>query len=175
MKYLKYVLPIVFIPLFVSCELLGLEVKTIKGNWQSDKFDNGDFCTVQFDDDKFVFYVMVTDSTYSERIDGLWISKGDTIVLYSQNKGTVEVIVKYLSMNTMAIQEGKKYIIMSRIYDDPNDKFMEVLELKGGFWYLIYQVFMSILILFLVCGILGWLTEAVKWLVKVIRKFLLSQ
>lgn len=127
--------------LFVGCELLGIEVTTIKGNWVSNKFDNGEFCKVQFDDDKFVFYVMATDSTYSKRIDGLWTSKGDTITLY-QNKGSmVEIFVKHLSMNNMVLQVDEDYITMSRTYNDPDYKFMEVWKLKGGFLYALFIVF----------------------------------
>lgn len=171
MKTTKIFLVIVFTPLLISCELLGIEVTTVKGNWKSGTFDDGSFYKMQFDDDKFVFYTMVTDSTYSERIDGTYNMHGDTITLYSEKRGVTDFIVQILSMNTMTIQYGKKILIMSRIYKDPNDKFLEVLELKkNGFWYFILKVLEFVLCIFYISVIYMLITKAVKWLVKMIKK-----
>ena len=123
----------------------------------------------EFDDDQFTFYSMVTDSTYSERIDGLWFSSGDTLTLYSQDKGTKNFILKHLSMNTMAIEDGKDRLVMSRIYHDENRKFAEVLELKGGFWWCVFYVFRGIGIAFFFYGILYAGYQIIKELVDKIN------
>ena len=156
-------------------DALGLEVKTINGDWRTTKFDNGEFLRFNFDDDQFTFYRMVTDSTYSERIDGFMVSKGDTLALYSQNKETEILILKYLQMNTMIIGEdkAKDNLVMSRIYTDENNKFLEVLELKGGFWYGVYCVCYLLAGLFDVIGILCVLCAiyfGLKWLVNKFKK-----
>lgn len=154
--------------LLVGCEELGIEVTTVKGYWESNKFENGDYCTMRLDDDKFSFYVMATDSTYSEKLEGTWLCKDDTISLYTQEKGPIDIFVKKLTQNAMTLQmRNKNYLIMSRI---PNAGFVEVLKLKGGFWYYAYNSAMFILCLFIGGAILSVLLEVLKWLGRMIKK-----
>lgn len=172
MKHLKYFLIIAFMPLLVSCELLGIEITTIKGHWQSNKSENGDYYTLKFEDETFDFYAKRTTSTY--QTSGTWANKGDTITLLSHEKAPMDIIVRQLSMNTMTIQEGKKCIIMSRIYKDPDDKFMEVFALKRGFWFHVYMVVSMALGLLMTVGIFYLLIELVKlvkkWILKILRR-----
>lgn len=149
--------------LLVVCAL-GIEVTTIKGYWESNKFENGDYCALRLDNEKFSFYVMVTDSTYSEKLEGTWLCKDDTISLYTQEKGPIVIFVKKLTQNAMTLQmENKNYLIMSRV---PKAGFDEVLELKRGFWYYVYNGMK----LFLLGGILTGLWETLKWLGRTIKK-----
>ena len=125
-------------PLLVGCEFLGIEITTIKGHWQSNKSENGGYYTLKFEDETFDFYAKGTTSTY--QTSGTWANKGDTITLLSHKKAPMDIIVRQLSMNTMTIQVGKKCIIMSRIYKDTDDKFMEDFALKKGFWFNVNRV-----------------------------------
>lgn len=111
---------------------------------------------------------MVTDSTYSEKLEGTWLCKDDTISLYTQEKGPIAIFVKKLTQNAMTLQmENKNYLIMSRV---PKAGFDEVLELKGGFWYYVYNDIMFIFGLFILSAILTGLWEALKWLGRTIKK-----
>lgn len=168
MKYLKFLDLLALTFLLVGCESLGIEVTTIKGYWESNKFENGDYCALRLDNEKFSFYVMVTDSTYSEKLEGTWLCKDDTISLYTQEKGPIAIFVKKLTQNAMTLQmENKNYLIMSRV---PKAGFDEVLELKGGFWYYVYNGIMFIFGLFILSAILTGLWEALKWLGRTIKK-----
>ena len=145
MKYLTLFSFLVLTLLLVGCDALGIEVTTVKGYWESNKFMNGLYCALRLDDDKFSLYAMVTDSTYSKKWEGTWLCKDDTISLYTQEKGSTDIIIKKLSQNSMTLQtDGKNYLIMSRV---PNAEFDEVLKLKGGFWYYVYITIMITLCL----------------------------
>lgn len=147
----------------------GLEVKTVKGVWESSKSENNEFYKAVFSDNDFVLVHMVTDSTYSERIDGLWFSRGDTLTLYSQDKGTKNFILKHLSMNTMAIEDGKDRLVMSRIYHDENNKFLEVLALKRGFWWGAYNTCRIVIFGSYGIGALSLIYLGLAWLVNKIK------
>ena len=86
MKHLKYFLIIAFMPLLVGCDMLGIEITTIKGHWQSNKYENGEYTILELGDGTFDIMQMVTDSTYSERTNGTWINKGDTITLFANRQ-----------------------------------------------------------------------------------------
>lgn len=142
MKLLKYFCIIACLFSLVGCELLGIEITTIKGNWVSEKFKDGYYWMLQIDDDKYSHYIMTVDSTYSKQISGTWAYKNDTIELYSHDKKSTNLIVKQLSMNTMTLEHEKGCFIMRRMYNDPNEdydgKFMEVFALKKDVWYYVY-------------------------------------
>lgn len=164
MKYLKLFSFLALTFLLVGCEALGIEITTVKGYWESNKFENGDYCTMRLDNDKFSFYAMVTDSTYSEKLEGTWLCKDDTISLYTQEKGSIDIFVKKLTQNAMTLQVGDKdYLIMSRV---PKAGLVEVLELKGGFWYFVFLCIGIVdLIMLVLLGI-----SILKWLGRMIKK-----
>ena len=143
-KYCLVTLSIVLLVILVFFMAFGIhkiEVTTVKGYWESHEFENGDYFFMHLDDDKFEFYVLVNDSTYRDKWEGSWQCKGDTIKLYTE-KGIKNLAIYNLTQNTMTIHMGEnKYLVMSRIYAksnaDDSDKFWEVFELKGGFWYYI--------------------------------------
>lgn len=168
MKYLKLFSFLALTFLLVGCEALGIEITTVKGYWESNKFENGDYCTMRLDNDKFSFYVMATDSTYSEKLEGTWLCKDDTISLYTQEKGSIDIFVKKLTQNTMTLQmRDKDYLIMSRV---PKAGFIEVLELKRGFWYFVYVCIMFVYYLWYCLLIWLFIWEALKWLGRMIKK-----
>lgn len=175
MKYLKLFFFSALTFLLVGCEELGIEVTTVKGYWESKKYEDGGYYTMRLDDnDKFCFYLMVTDSTCAEKYEGTWLCKDDTISLYTQ-KSSADLLIKTLSQNTMTLQTRKKnYIIMSRV---PNADFYEVLELKGGFWWFVSKTFF--LLLGLISLTYAWLFfkwlgrilwELKKWLGRLIKQ-----
>lgn len=167
MKYLKLFSFLALTFLLVGCEALGIEITTVKGCWKSNKFENGDYYTMRLDDDKFILS-MITDSTYSEKLEGTWLCKDDTISLYTQEKGSIDIFVKKLTQNEMTLQMGDKdYLIMSRV---PNANFLEVLRLKGGFWYSIWfsAIVCIELYIFVLFPILIW--KALIWLGRIIIK-----
>ena len=167
---------IAFMPVLVGCDMLGIEITTIKGHWQSNKYENGEYTILELGDGTFDIMQMVTDSTYSERTNGTWINKGDTITLFANRQKPVFFIVKQLSMDKMTIQQGlgKKCFIMSRIYKDPSNKFYEVLSLKKGLWYWVYMAMLIIQLLLGLLSIFYWLIELVKlvkkWILKILRR-----
>lgn len=136
-KHLSMSIVVSFVILFLaSCEQLGIEITTVKGNWQSDKFDNGKYITLQLSEDgSFDSYLMVTDTTYSKRIRGTWQNKEDSLFLYAQGEKAETLVVEMLSMDNMTLKYGQRYAIMNRKYNNPNNKYEEVCELKGGIWY----------------------------------------
>lgn len=175
MKYLKLFFFSALTFLLVGCEELGIEVTTVKGYWESKKYEDGCYYTMRLDDnDKFCYYLMVTDSTYAEKLEGTWLCKDDTISLYTQ-KSSADLLIKTLSQNTMTLQTRKKnYIIMSRV---PNADFYEVLELKGGFWWFVYLTYSLLGLIFLASAVwhfFKWLGkilwELKKWLGRLIKQ-----
>ena len=162
----------------ISCG--DLEPTTIKGNWVSETVENEphyNYIIQINDDDKYSLKIMAADSIYT-LLSGTWTYKGDTISLYSQ-KGTCCLIVKQLSMDIMTVQrkKGKENIILSRIYNNSNssdelDKFIEVLTLKGGFWYFLYLAFIGFMTVFIIVSILACLIDVVKWIISKINSSL---
>ena len=159
-------------PLLVGCDMLGIEITTIKGHWQSNKDENGEYTILELGDGTFDIMQMVTDSTYSERTNGTWINKGDTITLFANRQKPVFLIVKQLSMDKMTIQQGlgKKCFIMSRIYKNPGDKFYEFLSLKKGLWYWVYMAILMIPLLGLYCWLIELVKLVKKWILKILRR-----
>lgn len=175
-KYDIYPISILLIVALFAIGLLehldsfGVEVTTIKGKWQSEKFENDGYYSLQISDNGyFDFYAMATDTTYSKYIHGTWLNNKDTISLYSQGKSKEVLIIEGLSMNTMTIKTGKNYLIMTRQYNDPNAKFLEVLKLKKGLWYYVYIIIRGVMyyiiwcaILLLACGLVGLILKLLK-------------
>ena len=145
---------ILYILLTFNWESLGVEITTIKGNWQSEKLNDGSYNTIRLSNNgDFDSYRMVTDTTYSKYVHGTWLNKGDTISLYSQGKDREDLIIIQLSTDKMTVKVGYDYFIMTRKYNvDPvyyeffehynldgfheSLKFYELVELKGeGIWY----------------------------------------
>lgn len=170
LRYLsKFFVGLLVILSLASCEQLGIEVTTVKGHWQSDKFDNGNYITLQLlEDGSFDSYVMVTDTTYSKIIKGTWKNEEDSLFLYVQGKKAEPLIVEKLSMNNMTLKDGQRCIIMTRKYKSANptydDKFNEVLELKKGFWSYAFQLFGIAIFSFITYLIVVGLNELVKWI-----------
>lgn len=137
MKTFLYILVLSFTLLLTSCE--EVEVTTFKGNWKTEKFANGEYIDISIEKDgTFVWYRMINDSTYSKQIQGTWVNNNDTISLFSQDKGKVTLIIEQLTMDIMTVRENKNYSILTRSYNDPDNKFYEVLDLKGGVLYYIF-------------------------------------
>lgn len=170
LRYLSKLFAVLFVILLLaSCEQLGIEVTTVKGNWQSDKFDNGSYITLQLlEDGSFYYYVMVTDTTCSKSIKGTWKNEEDSLFLYAQGKETEPLTIEKLSMNNMTLRDGQHYIIMTRKYKSANytydDKLREVLELKNGFLSLALQLFWFVIVIFLCYPMVCWLIELFKWI-----------
>ena len=164
MKYLKYFIAITFPVLFASCE-----VTTVKGTWVSEKFDDGYFFKMLFLDDEFTIYKMDTDSTYSNKMFGSWVENGDTISLYSQKEGNTIFVIEQLTQNNMTIYVDNQYLIMERTHPI---EFMDILELKGGFWWYVYIIGVIGTGCFLMAGIYDAILGLANWIVKLIRKCL---
>lgn len=142
MKKFLYIVLISFTFMLTSCENLGIEVTTFKGYWRSEKYDEGFFRYLYLKKDgTFDLFVMANDSTYSSTINGTWINEKDTISLFIQNNANNSkkikktLVIKQLTMDRMTVEGNKEYTIFTRLYNNPDNKFFEVLELKGGFLY----------------------------------------
>lgn len=143
------------------------EVTTVKGNWVSDKFDDGSYCEISFDDDRFVYHEMPHNAT----VQGVWTSEKDTIFLYRQDKTTEKFVIKQLSMNTMGLETRSGFLLMTREYDDMLH-FAQVLMLKGGFWCILGIIFQFICPFLLIglCIVKG--LEGIWEIIKVILNFI---
>lgn len=141
MKKFLYIVLISFTFMLTSCEELGIEVTTFKGKWRSAKSANGEYIDMLINKNgTFDLYTMINDSTYSKRINGTWTNKEDTISLFAQGEGKATLIIEQLTMDRMTVEGNKEYTIFTRLYNNPDDKFIEVLELKGGFLYGLFLV-----------------------------------
>lgn len=172
---LSIVLPVILV-LFMAFGIHKIEVTTVKGYWESHEFENGIPYMMHLAEDTCVF----VDPINLEIWKGSWQCKGDTIKLYTE-KGIKNLAIYNLTQNTMTIHMGEnKYLVMSRIYAksnaDDSDKFWEVFELKGGFWYYICYFVHGIcyigLCLCTIGGICCALWEGVKLLGRMMKKII---
>lgn len=170
-KKLSLSVVVLFIILFLaSCEQLGIEITTVKGSWQSDKLKDGSYITLQLSENgSFFSYSMVTDTTYSKFIKGTWKNEEDSLFLYVQGEKTSPLIIEKLSMNNMTLKDGQRYVIMTRKYNNPNNKYEEVFELKKGFWFYVRGIGYGIVGAFLIGGVIGIVGSGVGELVKWIK------
>lgn len=180
---LKHIILLFVVQLILtSCEILNVEVKTVKGNWKSD-ITNGQYIFLNLEDnDTYSYKTILNDTTILIKQQGSWVLKNDTLSLYHQNfenKGIIRLSIEQISMNTLTLKNipHGDVIVLHRLYSknlDYNGRFEEVLELKGGFWWaawiitlFIFSILSSIFIIYLI-GV--FVVDLIKRIRKKIRK-----
>ena len=85
MKYIFSFSVFIVLLILTSCEPLGIEVKTVKGKWKSDKTNGQNLLLNLSDDDIYSSQTILNDSILLIQEHGTWILKKDTLFIYSQN------------------------------------------------------------------------------------------
>lgn len=168
---LKYILCIIVATLtLTSCEQLGIEVTTVKGNWKSHT-SNGQHILLEIsEDDTFIFKAIHQDSLLLRQEIGTWKLTDDTLYLYTQKfhgNGVQKLTVEQMSMNRLTLRNNSNEIrILNRIYSTPTNDydshFEEVFDLKKGFWWYAWQIFCLVLGVIVLFGIGAVIISLVK-------------
>ena len=170
---LKYILCIIVATLtLTSCEQLGIEVTTVKGNWKSHT-SNGQHILLEISEDEtFIFKAIHQDSLLLRQEIGTWKLTDDTLYLYTQKfhgNGVRKLTVEQMSMNRLTLRNDSNEIrILNRIYSTPTNDydshFEEVFDLKKGFWWYVWQIILLASIVFVLLGIGSGIISFIKFL-----------
>lgn len=168
---LKYILYFIVATLILtSCEQLGIEVTTVKGNWKS-QTSNGQHLSLEISEDEtFISKAIHQDSLLLRQEVGTWRLANDTLYLYTQKfhgNGVRKLRVEQLSMNILTLRNDSNGIrIFNRIYSTPNNDydshFEEVFDLKKGFWWYAWQIFCLVFGVIVLFGIGAAIISFVK-------------
>ena len=130
-----------------SCERLGIEVTTVKGEWKSEAYKN-QYLIMNLSDNGMSHQTIHNDSVIVNR-SGTWSLHNDTLNLYHQDfnaNGVRQFKVEQMSMNTLTLRnlDNKDIWVMTRQYSTTNkdydSHFSEVFDLKRGFWWYARQI-----------------------------------
>ena len=182
MKDILSILLFVALWTLTSCEPLGIEIKTVKGKWKSDKTNGQNLLLNLEDEDIYSSQTILNDSILLSQKQGTWILKKDTLFIYRQNvenNGLHKLHIEQLSMNTMTLKQIKDedILVFNRVYSNQNldydGRFNEVFNLKKGFWWyawIIVKVIFFIMMCIYLFYLAGRLIENTsKWIHKKIR------
>ncbi|MBD5294721.1 MAG: hypothetical protein HDS25_00155 [Bacteroides sp.] len=182
----SHILVIVLLTLILtSCQEFGIEVTTVKGEWQSKTLVN-QYVILNISDNE-MFYNTYKDGQVIKSGSGTWTLDKDTLSLYQQSVksgGMRRFKIEKMTMNTLTLRNltNDNVWIMTRVYPtDKNDydsRFLYVSDLKKGFlWYaweiikIIFFIFVYLLIISFIFGImLPWLWEIGKRIINKIIK-----
>ena len=150
MSKLLHIIVIGFLSLILmSCEQLGIEEKTVKGEWQSMPYAD-EYIKLFLANDVMTQTTYSTDGTEINTIAGTWKLHKDTLNLYKQDiesGGKGRFVIEQMSMNTLTLRNLKNNDtwIMYRVYPpDANNydtRLMHVFNLKKGFLWYCWQIF----------------------------------
>lgn len=175
MKILYAILILLLSITATSCELLGVEVTTVKGEWKSDSYKN-QYLILRLLDNGMAYGTIHNDSTLVNRA-GTWLLHNDTLSLYHQDfkaDGVRILKIEQMSMNTLTLRNvsNEDVWIMTRQYSTPNNdydsRFNEVFDLKKGFWWyawIITSPVLGVLILiYMIWGLFNIGREFIVWI-----------
>lgn len=182
-KYLYiYLLSLIIINLS-SCEHLGVEVSTVKGKWVSEKTNGQNIFLNISNHNTYSSETFLNDSIQLIKESGTWVLRNDTLFLYHQNfenKGVKRLLIEQLSMNLITLRNLKNgdIIVLNRVYSGQNldydDRFAEVFNLKGGFWWYAWIITLIALIILIIIGgimsLIGIIGNIPHWIRKIKRK-----
>lgn len=179
MKDILSILLFVALLILTSCEPLGIEVKTVKGKWKSDKTNGQNLLLNLEDDDIYSSQTILNDSILLSQKQGTWILKKDTLFIYRQNvenNGLHKLHIEQLSMNTMTLRQIKDedILVFNRVYSNQNldydGRFNEVFNLKKGFWWYAW-ILVEVICFIMMCIYLFYLVgRLIENMSKCIRK-----
>ena len=183
MSKLRHIIVIGFLSLILmSCEQLGIEEKTVKGEWQSMPYAD-EYIKLLLAKDVMTQTTYSTDGTKINSISGTWKLHKDTLNLYKQETelgGKGRFVIEQMSMNTLTLRNLKNNDtwIMYRVYppeiNNYDDRLEHVFNLKKGFlWYCwqIIIIFFGMVIVGLIMGsIIQLLTKAYAFAKPIVEK-----
>ncbi len=147
MKILHMLLIVLFSILLTSCEQLGIEVATVKGEWKSEAYKS-QYLILKLSDNGMSHRTIHNDSIIVNR-GGTWSIHNDTLSLFHQDfnaNGTRRFKIEQISMNNLTLRNlsNEDVWIMTRQYSTPNSDydshFNEVFDLKKGFWWYVWNI-----------------------------------
>ena len=162
---------VLFSILLTSCEQLGIEVATVKGEWKSEGYKN-QYLIMNLSNNGMSHRTIHNDSVIVKG-SGTWSLHNDTLSLYHQDfnaNGVRRFKIEQMSMNTLTLRNlnNKDIWVMTRQYstagNDYDSHFSEVFDLKRGFWWYTWNI-----ILFVLGGLCVYLIGCV--LIMVVSKF----
>ena len=154
MKILQTILIVIFSIVLTSCEQLGIEVTTVKGEWKSQAYKN-QYLIMNLSDNRMSHQTIHNNSVIVNR-SGTWSLHNDTLNLYHQDfnaDGVRQFKIEQMSMNTLTLRnlDNKDIWVMTRQYSTAGNNydshFTEVFNLKKGFWWYAWHI-----ILFAISG-----------------------
>lgn len=180
-KILYTILILLFSITVTSCEQLGVEVTTVKGEWKSDSYKN-QYLILKLSDNGMSHRTIHNDSTLVNRT-GTWSLHNDTLSLYHQDfkaEGVRMFKIEQMSMNTMTLRNvsNEDVWIMTRQYSTSNNDydshFNEVFDLKKGFWWYAWEITLIVLSgiigILLLMGLYQLGSTSIKWIRSAIKK-----
>ena len=180
MKILYIILVLLLSLTVTSCERLGVEVTTVKGEWKSESYNNQHLILLLSNNGTSAGAIFYNDSLLDYR-PATWSLHNDTLSFYRQETGGVSRFkIEQMSMNTLTLRNvsNEKIWIMTRQYvtpgNDYDSHFKEVFDLKKGFWWYAWEITLYILSGLLAAGLLGLLCSLcpalIKWIRSIIKK-----
>ena len=180
-KILYTILILLFSITVTSCEQLGFEVTTVKGEWKSDSYKN-QYLILKLSDNGMSHRTIHNDSTLVNRT-GTWSLHNDTLSLYHQDfkaEGVRMFKIEQMSMNTMTLRNvsNEDVWIMTRQYSTSNNDydshFNEVFDLKKGFWWYAWNITLYVMAgvfsLSVLMGLYHLCSALFKWIRSAIKK-----
>lgn len=177
MKILPTILIVLFSIVLTSCEQLGIEVTTVKGEWKSEAYKS-QYLIMNLSDNGMSHQTIHNDSIIVNR-NGTWSLHNDTLSLYHQDfnaNGVRQFKIEQMSMNTLTLRNlaNKDVWVMTRQYStaskDYDSHFSEVFDLKRGFWWYAWQITCFALGCLLLISLIMGLFNVGQGLIKRIRK-----
>ena len=130
----------IFSIVLTSCEQLGIEVTTVKGEWKSQAYKN-QYLIMNLSDNRMSHQTIHNNSVIVNR-SGTWSLHNDTLNLYHQDfnaDGVRQFKIEQMSMNTLTLRnlDNKDIWVMTRQYSTAGNNydshFTEVFNLKKRF------------------------------------------
>lgn len=181
MNKLHAIFIVLFAVMLTSCEQLGIEVTTIKGEWKSDNYKN-QYLILNISDNGMSHRTIHNDSVIVHRI-GTWSISNDTLCLFHQNfnsDGIRIFKIEQMSMNTLTLRNLKNedIWIMTRQYSTANNDydshFEEVFDLKKGSWWYAWQItifiFGGVSFGFIIMVLYQLSSALIKWIRSIYKK-----
>lgn len=180
MRNFRVIFIVLFSIMLTSCDYLGIEVTTVKGEWKSQVYKN-QYLILELLDNGIsnVRYYNDNDSVYFMKSIGSWSLHNDTLNLYNQTidgDGVRQYKIEQMSMNILTLRKltNNSIWVMTRQYStassDYNSQFEEVFDLKKDFWWYVWRIFISIQVLIVFRIVYELLKHLFLWSKKWIRR-----
>lgn len=164
---------------FASCERLGIEVATVKGEWQSEPYGN-EYVKFYIVDDEML-HITYKDGKAIKGGKGTWSLNKDTLSLYQQSPGSDGIRkfkIEKMTMNSLTLRNlsNEDVWIMTRQYptedNDYNSRFNYVFDLKKGFWWYAWTIPSLIIGMVTGAGIIGFIVSLLSKLYNLGKKLI---